>query len=44
MVALRNPDPGPVRKARPTGETFDPATAHKQAKELYPTVMAKLAE
>jgi hypothetical protein len=44
MVALRKPDPRPVRRARPTGEKFDPAAAHQQAKELYPTVMAKLAE
>ena len=44
MVALRKPDMRPVRKARPTGEKFDPAAAYKQAMELYPTVMAKLAE
>ncbi len=44
MVALRKPDARPVRKARPTGEKFDPVTAHKQAVDLYPTVMAKLAE
>ncbi|WBY06679.1 hypothetical protein PIB19_14135 [Sphingomonas sp. 7/4-4] len=44
MVALRKPDQRPVRKARPTGEKFDPAAALEQAKELYPKVMAKLAE
>lgn len=44
MVALKKPDARPVRKARPTGERFNPAEAHKQAMELYPKVMAKLAE
>jgi hypothetical protein len=44
MVALRKPDQRPVRKARPTGEKFDPPAALEQAKELYPKVMAKLAE
>jgi hypothetical protein len=44
MVALRKPNDRPVRKARPTGEKFDPAAAAKQAEELYPKVMAKLAE
>jgi hypothetical protein len=44
MIALRKPDQRPVRKARPTGETFDPPAALEQAKALYPKVMAKLAE
>ena len=44
MVALRKPEPRPVRKARPTGEKFDPKLALKQSQELYPNVMARLAE
>lgn len=44
MVALKKPDARPVRRARPTGEKFDPVEAHKQAMDLYPKVMAKLAE
>lgn len=44
MVALRKPDPRLVRKARPTGEKFDARQAFEQSKELYPNVMARLAE
>jgi hypothetical protein len=31
------------RQARPTGETFDPVTAHEQAMDVYPGVMDALA-
>jgi len=44
MTALRKPDRRPVRKPRPTGERFDAPAAHEQAKQLYPEVMARLAE
>ena len=47
MHPLRKTDPRtkrPVRKAKPTGERFDAPAAAEQAKQLYPKVMAKLAE
>ena len=34
MVALRKPDMRPVRKARPTGETFDPQAALEQPRHI----------
>lgn len=48
MFPLRKTDPHaakrPARTAKPTGEQFDAPAAFEQAQQLYPKVMAKLAE
>ena len=44
MVAARKIEQRPVRVAKPTGERFDAKEAFEQAKQLYPKVMARLAE
>lgn len=47
MHPLRKTDPRAkrtTRKAKPTGERFDAPGAAEQAQQLYPKVMAKLAE
>lgn len=44
MAASLKPQVRLPRRARPTGEKFDPQAAFDQAKTLYPDVMARLAE
>lgn len=43
MIAKKK-DTCDLRRAKPTGEIFDAVAAHRQAKQLYPSVMARLAE